>query len=115
MKILVVDDDPEVLDALSEQLGYLGHQVITMRGGFEALSYLESGKHADLILTDVVMPQMDGWELVQTVRARWPMIRIGVVSGQLNGYDPWRESPDLVFTKPVRSQTLEDELSLLGL
>ena len=87
MKILVVDDDPEVLDTLDEQLGYLGHQVITMRGGFEALSYFESGKHADLILIDLAMPQMDGWELVQTIRARWPTIRIGVVSGQLNSYD----------------------------
>ena len=114
MKILLIDDEAEVLDALSEQLDRLGHQVIKMGGGFEALAYLESGRHVDLILTDVVMPRMDGWEVLETVRTRWPTVRIGIITGRPDIQGRF-ESPDILLTKPVRTKDLDGELSALGI
>lgn len=65
-RILVVDDDPDILDALAEILENEGYQVDRARNGQEALEHLAADK-PDLILLDLMMPVMDGWEFARRV------------------------------------------------
>ncbi|HPK10366.1 MAG TPA: response regulator transcription factor [Saprospiraceae bacterium] len=66
-KILVVDDEDDILDILSYNLKEEGYKVKTAHDGIEALEIL-NGFHPDLILLDIMMPRMDGIELLQTLR-----------------------------------------------
>ena len=74
-RVLVVDDDPDILDALSEILEVEGYDVQRARNGREALQRLEQGL-PDLVLLDLMMPVMDGWEFARslTPEARPPII-----------------------------------------
>ncbi len=67
--ILVVDDESAVREALSGLLVQLGHTVTEAADGQEALECFERGEF-DLILTDVIMPRMNGFELIQQVQMR---------------------------------------------
>jgi len=74
-RVLVVDDDPDILDALAEILEVEGYEVRRARNGREALQQLEQGV-PDLVLLDLMMPVMDGWEFARSLdpRARPPII-----------------------------------------
>jgi CheY-like chemotaxis protein len=67
--VLVVDDDPDILDALSEILEAEGYGVSRARNGQEALDRLDAGR-PDVILLDLMMPVMDGWEFSRRMRER---------------------------------------------
>jgi two-component system, chemotaxis family, chemotaxis protein CheY len=67
--ILVVDDDPDILEALSEILEAEGFEIRRARNGKEALERLEPDP-PQLILLDLMMPVMDGWEFAQRMRQR---------------------------------------------
>jgi len=68
-KILVVDDDILVLDALRELLVVDGYEVKTATRGQEALEIMDR-EHFDLVVLDVVMPRMTGFEVCREIRAR---------------------------------------------
>ncbi len=61
-RILLVEDDPDIAEAMVEILHDGGYDVVPARNGSEALSKLESGPLPDLIFLDLMMPQMDGAE-----------------------------------------------------
>ena len=68
-RIVVVDDLPYVREALAELLRGAGYEVVAMEGGPAALTELD--RHgADLVLTDLHMPEMTGWDLARAIRAR---------------------------------------------
>jgi two-component system response regulator PrrA len=67
--ILVVDDDPTILAAVSETLDLEGYSVITAINGAEALLAMERDPPA-LVLLDMRMPVMDGWSFMRAVRSR---------------------------------------------
>jgi CheY-like chemotaxis protein/signal transduction histidine kinase/HAMP domain-containing protein len=69
-KILVVDDDMRNIFALSKVLREQGMEVIKAENGKIALEVLTAEKHIDLILMDVMMPEMDGYEAMQKIRAQ---------------------------------------------
>jgi CheY-like chemotaxis protein len=60
--ILIVDDDADVREMLSQFFSIEGYEVATARNGQEALEQLRQGQLADLILLDLMMPVMDGWQ-----------------------------------------------------
>lgn len=66
-QVLVVDDDPDKLNLLEVALGMEGYDVRTVSNGAEALAAVESYP-PDLIITDVMMPEMDGYELARRIR-----------------------------------------------
>ncbi len=66
--VLVVDDDPDIRDTLREILEAEGHAVITAPHGRAALSVLRKGLRPSLILLDLMMPGMSGWELLALLR-----------------------------------------------
>jgi hypothetical protein len=70
-RVLVVDDDPDILDALSEILEVEGYEVQRARNGREALERLEQ-MLPDVVLLDLMMPVMDGWEFARSLSPRPP-------------------------------------------
>ena len=68
MKILVVDDDPNILELVNIQLTQAGYTVLKASDGFEALKVLEE-ELPDLAVVDVMMPGMDGYTLTKKLRA----------------------------------------------
>lgn len=76
--ILVVDDDPDILEALSEILEAEGFEIRRARNGKEALERLEPDP-PKLILLDLMMPVMDGWEFAQRLRQRGALASIPII------------------------------------
>ena len=66
-KILTVDDDPDILDALTMILESKGYQVVTARDGAEGLAKVETEK-PDLIILDLLMPKMDGFAVYKKLQ-----------------------------------------------
>ncbi len=74
-KILAVDDDPDILDALTMILESQGYQVVTARNGLEGLARIEAEK-PDLMILDLLMPKMDGFALCKELQEpRWAKYR----------------------------------------
>jgi two-component system alkaline phosphatase synthesis response regulator PhoP len=74
-KILLVDDDPDILDALTMVLEAKGYQVITAKDGVEGLANLKAEK-PDLMILDLLMPKMDGFAVCkELVDPRWSKFR----------------------------------------
>ena len=80
--ILVVEDEPVVLDLVNNILQDEGYNVISARNGEEALQIEEEHTGPiDLVLTDIVMPGMSGGELIQRLQARKPGVHVLYMSG----------------------------------
>ena len=79
-KILVVDDHQDSREVFAELLKMRGHQVTVARDGIEAEALI-AHRTPDLVLTDLLLPDRDGFELIKRVRVRWPKVRIIAMSG----------------------------------
>jgi len=113
-RILVIEDSAQVRELLATLLAEQGHSVTAAASGSEGLATLESGRAVDLVLTDLGMPGMTGWQVARAVKARWPGIRVGIVTGW--GEHPAataaeRASVDFVLAKPVSVDSLERALA----
>lgn len=82
-KILIVDDDPDVLEAIGIALEASGYEVVTARDGVEGLDKLKDEK-PDLMILDLLMPKMDGFEVCKELkdprRAKYANIPIIILS-----------------------------------
>jgi len=79
--ILVVDDDPLALETIAELLVESGYRVFTAQGGQRALDILETQPGIDLIVSDLMMPQMDGIALTKEIHSMGRDIPIIVITG----------------------------------
>jgi two-component system NtrC family sensor kinase len=79
-RILLVDDDPQVLAVLVEILQEDAHQVTAARDGVSALAAFSPGSH-DLVLTNVGMATVNGWELAERIRALDPTVPLAFITG----------------------------------
>jgi CheY-like chemotaxis protein len=80
--LLVVEDQQEVRDVLEKALRALGYQVLSAADGNEALNILDSDRHIDLMVSDIVMPGgISGTELAARARQRWPELAIVLATG----------------------------------
>ena len=70
-RILVVDDEITVREMVSKIINLLGHEVITAGSGKEALEILKNATFS-IMITDIKMPEMDGFELMKAVRNQFP-------------------------------------------
>jgi PAS domain S-box-containing protein len=79
--VLVVDDQPDVLEMVAEIFRTLGFEVLTASDGRAALNVLTREAHIDLLFSDVVMPGMNGIQLANEVKDRFPGMKILLASG----------------------------------
>lgn len=96
-RVLVVDDDPSVLQVSRLVFEHQGYEVRGAADGFEALVELRRSM-PDLIVSDLAMPKMSGFELLSVVRRRFPHIPVIALSGEFNG-SPLGLIADAFFTK----------------
>jgi CheY-like chemotaxis protein len=84
--IIVIDDDPVMRQVIRLVLEAAGHSVLRCENGRKAVEIVTHG-HADLLITDLLMPEMDGLETVRAVRQVRPVLPILAISGGRRG-DP---------------------------
>jgi len=109
-QILVVDDDELVLVALVELLSPKGYRVSTALGGPQALEKIEKDRF-DLLILDIIMPQMDGYQLCQRIRAmerysEIPIIMLTAKSGEEDKERGLEAGANLFLPKPISPQRL---------
>ena len=111
MKILLIEDDILVREVVIEMLRSLGHSVLSATEGRAGLARLEAGDSVDLVLTDLKMPHMSGWEVVKAVRTRWPHLPVGIITGTPELLSEQQEPVDVVIRKPVGLDSLRKAIS----
>ena len=84
-RILVVDDNPQILKLYSKILTKGGHSVTVEESGKEAIKILDNEESFDLLVLDLCMPQPDGFEVLEQIRARHPGLRTLITSGFMDG------------------------------
>ena len=78
--ILVVDDDPTLLSLMSEIFNQQGYAVISANSAKQALKIIEH-EFIDILISDVIMPEMDGYQLAEIIQEKYPKIKIQLISG----------------------------------
>jgi CheY-like chemotaxis protein len=78
--ILIVDDEPDVRDAVKRVLDRAGYTVHTTDSAAEAMAELERTR-TDVVITDIIMPKIDGVQLIESIRKLFPAVRIIAISG----------------------------------
>jgi len=114
LRVLLVDDEDEVREALAEMLASHGHTVVTAAGADEAFERLEGEANLDLVLTDLVMPGRTGWDVAAHVKARRPLVPVGLITGWGDAADvdeARRAMVDFVVEKPVSIEALRDAVA----
>jgi CheY-like chemotaxis protein len=98
-RILIVDDEPILRHVGRTILESQGYEVLCAEDGFEALAALKQSL-PDIIISDLQMPNMNGFEFLSVVRRRFPSIPVIVISGEFSGLSvPASVLADAFFTK----------------
>ena len=108
--ILVVDDEPELREVVAAALSEADYTILTAADGYEAIRLL-SERWIDLIITDVMMPGVDGFQLARQAKLMRPNIHIIYISGYCS---TTRRSAGptygLLLPKPIRPARLVEEV-----
>ncbi len=94
--ILVVDDEPEVGEAIRRVLVRAGFVVVVARSAAGALEAMEP-EQPDIVVTDVIMPKIHGLELIKVLRQRYPRVRVIAITGG-GSLGPLSYKPDAIST-----------------
>ncbi len=107
-QILIVDDEPSILELLRVGFVRAGFEVVTANGPVAAMDACRA-RTFDVVLTDVRMPQMDGHELARWVAVNQPSVRTVLMSGYDLECEQCPYSPRcLLLNKPLRSDEAVD-------
>ena len=121
MRILVLDDENEILEMITKMLNEEGYDVITAVNGIEGLKLLNRESNIDLVISDIIMPEKEGIETMREIKRDFPYIKILAISGGGGGgaqdYLNLAKGlgADLALKKPFVKQELLDAVhKLLG-
>jgi signal transduction histidine kinase/CheY-like chemotaxis protein len=109
LRVLVIDDDAAVREVVADMLGEDGHAVLQAASGPEGLERLRGAERVDLVLTDLGMLGMNGWEVARAVQAAYPATVVGLLTGwdeELAPKPVEGSRVDLIVRKPVTQDTL---------
>jgi CheY-like chemotaxis protein len=109
IKILIVDDEPAIAESLSEILQAAGYEVATAASGEEAVRRAK-GFSPDILLSDVLMPAMNGFELALHIKAMLPDCRLLLFSGQASTAQLAREQSERFTRMGYRFELLPKPL-----
>ncbi len=129
-RILIVDDEGDVRGSIKSVLDLAGYTVRTAENAADALDQLERGP-IDVVITDIIMPKMNGVQAIESIRKAFPRVRIVAISGGGNfglaAYQPTaittnaylasaeKAGAHLVLTKPFEAEDLIEAVEkLLG-
>lgn len=117
-KILVIDDEPSILLMIKKMLEKAGHEVDMALNGKEGMQIFENNK-ADLLVTDIIMPEKEGLETIVEMRKKYPDLKIIAISGggriSADGYLPGAKllGANMVFQKPLIQKEFLEAVSFL--
>ena len=114
LRVLLVDDDAAVREVMSEMLAEEGHRVILATNGAEGLARFRAEAPIDLVLTDLGMPGMTGWDVARAVKAADPSVPVVLLTGwgaEPQGRPEDRAMADFVVAKPVTQEHLRAALA----
>jgi signal transduction histidine kinase len=109
LRILIIDDELTVREALADSLAEDGHAVFQAASGPEGLAQLADGVTVDVVVTDLGMPEMTGWDVARAVRTRHPGLPVGLITGwavALEISDEERRGVDFLIAKPYTMEAL---------
>ena len=116
-RLLIVDDEAEVREMLSRHFRFLGYHVDTASDGNEALRKLAEAR-TEVVISDIVMPQMDGVELLRAIREQYPMTHVIMITGYVtlgNALACMRHGADTCIFKPLEDLAELEEAVVLAL
>lgn len=117
-RILVVDDDPHVGDFIRKTLEREGYSVFQASDGQEALKIIEREPVLDLVIADIIMPGMDGYELLKTIRQEYetrvlPFVFLTAKGSTEEVIEGWDSGANYYITKPCSSEVLRSSVHLV--
>ncbi|MHC4263971.1 MAG: response regulator [Planctomycetota bacterium] len=120
MRALIIDDSRAIRLILSRQMGELGIEAEQAENGVKALELLEQGQEFDFALVDWNMPEMNGFEFVQAVRAqeRWNDMKLMMVTTETEMSQVVKAlgaGANEYVMKPFTREVITEKLALLGL
>ena len=113
LRCLVVDDEPTVRTVLGDILTTAGHEVVESADGADALERLRTERF-DLVLTDLAMPRVSGWQVARFARQSVPGVHVVLVTGfgvELSADERRANGVDAVLVKPLQIQDILDAVA----
>jgi DNA-binding NtrC family response regulator len=105
-KLLIIDDNKEILDALYDFLSKKNYDVVSASNGLEGLKLIENEKQGfDLVITDLIMPDISGVALISIIKKKYPDTRVVAITG-------WGEHPEALATEAEADYVLEKPFEL---
>ena len=109
--ILVVDDEPSYRKAMKRLLSRDGHSVTLAEDGIDGLRILEN-KEFDMVLTDINMPNMNGWEFLEKLNSLYPDLPVAIITGYLEYMDSTKYKIDIstrkILRKPIKLKDIRE-------
>ncbi len=115
LKIMVIDDELQIVDLIGLMLGSLGHEVTSCYDPNKAVEEIKKGRY-DLVLTDLGMPGVSGWEIAAKIRSISPDTYVVLMTGwgaSFNEEDLKEKGIDALLTKPFRLNDILQVMSKL--
>jgi two-component system sensor histidine kinase/response regulator len=103
--VLVVDDDVDAAEALVDILEHSGYEAAAVHNGIQALKHLAAGRLPDLMILDLFMPHMNGWDLMQELKRSGELAKIPVIVVSAFAYNAGILA-DAAFSKPLDMDAL---------
>jgi CheY-like chemotaxis protein len=113
MKVLVADDEEVVLEVLRRLLEHLGHEVIAVRNGLEGIHEFNNNKGVELVLTDLLMPVVNGVTLACHCKSQRPDVPVIILSGyegEMMKLKELKHAVDLYLQKPIHLSALKEAI-----
>ncbi len=105
-KLLIIDDNKEILSALKDFFTRKSYEVFSAADGLEGLKILETERQGfDLVITDLVMPNISGVALISIIKKRFPDTPVIAITG-------WGEHPEALATEAQADKVLEKPFEL---
>lgn len=110
-RILVVDDEPAIQEMVQRHFRFLGFDVETAGNGVEALARMQDQRY-DIVISDIMMPVMNGTDLLREIRRHYPMTHVIIISGYVtldSALTCMRLGADTLVLKPLEDLGLLEE------
>jgi DNA-binding response OmpR family regulator len=105
-KLLIIDDNKDILSALNDFLSKKKYDVVSASDGLDGLKLLETEKQGfDLVITDLIMPNISGVGLISILKKNFPDIPVIAITG-------WGEHPEALATEAQADRVLEKPFDL---
>jgi DNA-binding response OmpR family regulator len=105
-RLLIIDDNKEILTALTDFLSKKKYDVVSASDGLDGLKLLETEQQGfDLVITDLVMPNISGVGLISIIKKKFPDLPVIAITG-------WGEHPEALATEAQANRVLEKPFDL---